>query len=68
VRVAARPPGTLRAPAGANWYAFGRFAWDHTLDAGQLADEWLRMTFTGDDRFVAPVRAMMLASREAVVD
>ncbi len=54
--------------AQANWYAFGRLAWDHTLTADAIADDWLRMTFANDDRFVAPVKAMMLASREAVVD
>src|SRR4029077_4309493 len=54
--------------AQANWYAFGRLAWDPALGAGALADEWLRLTFTHDARFVAPVTAMMLASREAVVD
>ncbi len=54
--------------AQANWYAFGRLAWDHGLRAGDLADEWLRMTFSNDERFVEPVKQMMLASREAVVD
>jgi alpha-glucuronidase len=54
--------------AQANWYAFGRLAWDHRLAAADIADEWLRQTFSADPRFVAPVKAMMLASREAVVD
>jgi alpha-glucuronidase len=54
--------------AQANWYAFGRLAWDHHLTADDIADEWLRQTFTSDERFVAPVKEMMLASREAVVD
>jgi alpha-glucuronidase len=54
--------------AAANWYAFGRLAWDHTLSPDAIADEWLRLTFTSDERFVAPVKAMMLASREAIVD
>ena len=54
--------------AQANWYAFGRLAWDHGLAAADIADEWIRMTFTTDERFVAPVKEMMLASREAVVD
>ena len=54
--------------AQANWYAFGRLAWDHGLAAADIADEWIRMTFTSDERFVAPVKEMMLASREAVVD
>ena len=54
--------------AQANWYAFGRVAWDHGLSAAEIADEWLRMTFSHDDRFVAPIKVMMLGSREAVVD
>ncbi|HVU09939.1 MAG TPA: hypothetical protein VHD90_01625, partial [Phototrophicaceae bacterium] len=52
----------------ANWYAFGRLAWDHRLTAEEIADEWLRMTFTNDARFVEPAKALMLDSREAVVD
>jgi alpha-glucuronidase len=54
--------------AQANWYAFGRIAWDLALGAGAIAGEWLRLTFTDDERFVGPVEAMMLGSREAVVD
>jgi alpha-glucuronidase len=53
--------------AQANWHAFGRLAWDPSLRPEALADEWLRMTFGCDERFVAPARAMMLGSREAVV-
>jgi len=52
----------------ANWYAYGRLAWDHTLSAGAIADEWIRMTFTNDAASVAKIRGMMLTSREAVVD
>jgi alpha-glucuronidase len=54
--------------AQANWYAFGRLAWNPELDAEAVADEWIRMTFTNDERFVGPVRGMMLASRDTVVD
>ncbi|MFN8561486.1 MAG: alpha-glucuronidase family glycosyl hydrolase [Anaerolineae bacterium] len=54
--------------AAANWFAFGRLAWDHTLSAESIADDWLRMTFSSDERFVEPARAMMMDSREAVVD
>ncbi len=53
--------------AAANWYAFGRLAWDHRLPSEVIADEWLRMTFSNDPRFVEPARSMMMASREAVV-
>ncbi|MEJ0026259.1 MAG: alpha-glucuronidase family glycosyl hydrolase [Rhizomicrobium sp.] len=52
----------------ANWYAFGRLAWDPSLAARAIAEEWTKMTFTDDPRFVAPVVDMMMASREAVVD
>jgi alpha-glucuronidase len=54
--------------AQANWFAFGRFAWNPELDAGAIADDWIRMTFAKDERIVAPVRTMMLASREAAVN
>jgi len=54
--------------AAANWYAFGRLAWDHALSSGDIAEEWLRQTFSNDKRFVDPALEMMLASREAVVD
>ncbi|MDE2451344.1 MAG: alpha-glucuronidase [Gammaproteobacteria bacterium] len=52
----------------ANWYAFGRLAWDPDLSARRIAEEWVRMTFTDDRRFVAPVVKMMMESREAAVD
>jgi alpha-glucuronidase len=54
--------------ACANWYAFGRLAWDPTLRSAQIADEWLRMTFSNDPAFVEPVTGMMLGSRETAVD
>jgi alpha-glucuronidase len=54
--------------AQANWYDFGRLAWNPTLGSEQIADEWLRMTFTTDEKFVAPATKLMLESREAVVD
>lgn len=54
--------------AQANWYGFGRLAWDPYLDAGKIADEWLRMTFSNNPNFVNPVKEMMLESREAVVN
>ena len=54
--------------ACANWHAFGRLAWNPALSSADLADEWLRMTFTNDAAFVAPVKSMMLASRQATVD
>ncbi len=52
----------------ANWYAFGRLAWDPSLSARSVAEEWIRMTFTNDSSAVATVRDMMMSSREAVVN
>jgi alpha-glucuronidase len=52
----------------ANWYAFGRFAWDPEASAREIAEDWVRMTFTNDSRFVKPVVDMMMGSREAAVD
>ena len=54
--------------ACANWHAFGRLAWNPSLASSDIADEWLRMTFTNDTAFIAPVKSMMLASRQATVD
>jgi alpha-glucuronidase len=52
----------------ANWYVFGRMAWDPELSAQNIAEEWARQTFTNDSSFVNPVVKMMMVSREAVVD
>ncbi|MFL9485214.1 alpha-glucuronidase family glycosyl hydrolase [Chitinophagaceae bacterium LWZ2-11] len=54
--------------AQANWYGYGRLAWNPSLNAAQIADEWIRMTFSNDAAFVEPIRKMMLASREITVD
>jgi alpha-glucuronidase len=54
--------------ACANWYAFGRLAWDHALTSDAIADEWIRRTFGNDPALVSPVKEMMLGSREAAVD
>ena len=51
----------------ANWYAFGRLAWNPNLSAEKIADEWTRMTFTNDDQTVAIIRDMMMGSRETFV-
>lgn len=61
----------------ANWYAFGRLAWDPSLSSEQIAEEWLRITFpkpllisqqrfTRD--FIEPMKQVMLTSREACVN
>lgn len=54
--------------AQANWYAFGRLAWNHQLSSEQIADEWIKMTFTDDQKFLNPVKEIMLSSRETAVD
>lgn len=54
--------------AQANWYAFGRLAWDPELSSRGIAGEWLRMTFSRDPVFVGEAVEMMMRSREAVVD
>ena len=69
--------------AQANWYAFGRLAWNNSLSSEQIADEWIRLTFSqtsnADDikeplfadwnlNFLQPVKKMMLESREAAVN
>ncbi|HET8964030.1 MAG TPA: alpha-glucuronidase, partial [Chitinophagales bacterium] len=52
----------------ANWYGFGRLAWNPYLKADRIAEDWLRSTFSNDYNFVAPVKKMLIMSREAVVN
>jgi alpha-glucuronidase len=52
----------------ADWYGFGRLAWDPSLSAETIAREWLGLTFTNDPAFVNKALPMMIKSREAVVD
>jgi alpha-glucuronidase len=53
----------------ANWYAYGRLAWDpETLSSRSIADEWVRQTFTNDPVAVGKIVGMMMTSREAVVN
>jgi alpha-glucuronidase len=52
----------------ADWYGFGRLAWNPYMDSEDIADEWLRVTFGNNDKFVEPVKQMMIESREAVVN
>ena len=69
--------------AQANWYAFGRLAWNNKLTSEQIADEWIKLTFSQflsgnsghtdfsnewDENFLNPVKKMMLESREAAVN
>ena len=53
--------------AQANWYAFGRTAWNPALKPEEIADEWIRQTFSSDERLLSPVKQIMQESREACV-
>lgn len=66
-------PGTDRNWTGhpfvqSSWYAYGRLAWDHSLTAEEIAEEWIQMTYSSDEDFVEPVKEMMMMSREAGVN
>lgn len=53
----------------ANWYAFGRLAWNPSISSEEIAHEWLIQTYgCKDERFTKPVEMMMLTSREACVN
>jgi alpha-glucuronidase len=52
----------------ANWYAFGRLAWNPDMTARDIADEWIRQAFSNDPAVVAPVTQMMMASRQNAVN
>lgn len=53
----------------ANWYAFGRLAWNPSLTAEEIAHEWLVLTYENqDEKFTKPVEMMMMTSREACVN
>ena len=54
--------------AQANWYAFGRLAWDAGISAEAIADEWIRMTWSNDPVVVDVIKLMMLGSWEACID
>lgn len=53
--------------AQANWYAYGRLAWDPYLNSSEIADEWIRMTFTNDLGTAEIIKKMMMESRETAV-
>jgi alpha-glucuronidase len=52
----------------ANWYVYGRMAWNPDASSGEVAEEWIRATLSNDPRFVAPVKKMMLESHQALVN
>ena len=58
----------------ANWYAFGRLAWNPNLTSEAIAKEWLAATFNAPGNLspltshLSPLLSVMLRSREACVD
>jgi len=54
--------------AQANWYAFGRLAWNHDLSSEEIAEEWIRMTLSRNDDVVKTIESMIMDSREACVN
>jgi len=54
--------------AQANWYAFGRLAWNPDLASRQIAGEWISMSLTHDARAADTITRIMLESHEALVD
>jgi alpha-glucuronidase len=54
--------------AQANWYAFGRLAWDHRLSAEAIAREWITMTWGSDPRLLATIHKMLFDSLAAYID
>jgi len=53
--------------AQSNWYAFGRLAWNPALTSEQIAEEWLRQTFSGEEQLLGFVKQLMMDSRETCV-
>jgi alpha-glucuronidase len=51
-----------------NWYAFARLAWNHQQRAEEIADDWIRETFTNEQETVDVIRDMMMRSREIFVN
>ncbi len=52
----------------ANWYAFGRLAWDPAISSERITEEWIRMTWSNDPQVVNVIQKMMAGSWEACVD
>ncbi len=52
----------------ANWYAFGRLAWNPQQSARAIAEDWAALTFSPDPQVTGPIVRMMMDSREAAVD
>ncbi len=52
----------------ANWYAFGRIAWNHNLTSEQIAEEWIRLSFNNNNEIVHSIKEIMMQSRENTVN
>jgi alpha-glucuronidase len=52
----------------ANWYAYGRLAWNHALTADEIAEEWIQLTLGNDQEMLAKIKKMMLGSWEACIN
>lgn len=53
--------------AQSNWYAYGRMAWNPELSSEQIADEWIKQTFSSEKKFIEPMKEVMMMSRETNV-
>lgn len=53
--------------AQSNWYAYGRMAWNPELSSEEIADEWIKQTFSSEKKFIEPMKEIMLMSRETNV-
>jgi alpha-glucuronidase len=52
----------------ANWYAYGRLAWDLSLTSESIADEWIRQTFTNEKATIHTIKRIMMTSHETIVN
>lgn len=52
----------------ANWYAFGRQAWNPDIPSSEIAQEWIKLTFSQNKGVVEKISQMMLQSHEAAVN
>jgi alpha-glucuronidase len=52
----------------ANWYSFGRLAWDYNITSEQIAEEWIRRTISNDAAVINPIKKIMMGSRETIVN
>jgi alpha-glucuronidase len=54
--------------AQANWYAFGRLAWNSNISSEQIAEEWIKQTFSNNKVTISSIKKIMLPSHEAMVN